>query len=282
LLQLRVEMAVPRSLQLTALAILGLALPAYAFTQIHDTRTRQLISASAIVSLVGFLATQWLIPKVAAKTASRGICGKDLNKRGTPAGEIPIPEAAGLAVGCVFLLCVICFEHLHYYDVGSLLDWVTRGFKGPAPRLETISEAWLVDYNAALATIGFMLFLGFADDVLDIRWRVKLMLPMFAALPLLAAYSGGTGISVPKPLQAWAGLPPYMELGVLYKVGSWKNRLLTLGATCVSSQHQMLPLFQCVAHCMSQPCCLDWLPFHSSTWWHSPSSAPTPSTSWQA
>jgi UDP-N-acetylglucosamine--dolichyl-phosphate N-acetylglucosaminephosphotransferase len=274
-------MAVPRSLQLTALAILGFALPAYAFTQIQDTRTRQLISASAIVSLVGFLATQWLIPKVAAKTASRGICGKDLNKRGTPAGEIPIPEAAGLAVGCVFLLCIICFEHLHYYDVGSLLDWVTRGFKGSAPRLEAISEAWLVDYNAALATIGFMLFLGFADDVLDIRWRVKLMLPMFAALPLLAAYSGGTGVAVPKPLQAWAGLPPYMELGILYKVGGLaepcmlqelQELMLTLAIDWTTTANK-LGLVHCVKALL-----FVWLLLRSSTWWLSPSSAPTPST----
>jgi UDP-N-acetylmuramyl pentapeptide phosphotransferase/UDP-N-acetylglucosamine-1-phosphate transferase len=51
----------------------------------------------------------------------------------------------------------------------------------------------LVDYNAALATICFMLFLGFADDVLDIPWRVKLILPCIASLPLLIAYTGGTG-----------------------------------------------------------------------------------------
>jgi UDP-N-acetylmuramyl pentapeptide phosphotransferase/UDP-N-acetylglucosamine-1-phosphate transferase len=38
-----------------------------------------------------------------------------------------------------------------------------------------------------------MLFLGFADDVLDIPWRVKLALPALASLPLLIAYSGGTG-----------------------------------------------------------------------------------------
>ena len=50
-----------------------------------------------------------------------------------------------------------------------------------------ISESWLVDYNAALATICFMLFLGFADDVLDIPWRVKLMLPALASLPLVIA-----------------------------------------------------------------------------------------------
>ena len=30
------------------------------------------------------------------------------------------------------------------------------------------TDAWLVDYNAALAAIAFMLLLGFADDVLDV------------------------------------------------------------------------------------------------------------------
>lgn len=76
----------------------------------------------------------------------------------------------------------------------------------------------LVDYNAALATICFMLFLGFADDVLDIPWRVKLVLPAVASLPLLTAYSGGTGIVIPKPLRFLSGLPSYIELGVLYKM----------------------------------------------------------------
>ena len=49
-----------------------------------------------------------------------------------------------------------------------------------------MADSWMVDYNAALATICFMLFLGFADDVLDIPWRVKLMLPALASLPLVS------------------------------------------------------------------------------------------------
>lgn len=206
-----------RALQLGVLAVLGFAGPAYvAATQIADGRTQQLLAACALVSVAGFFVTRYLVPAVAGKTASRGICGKDLNKRGTPAGDVPIPEAAGLAPGCAFLLCIICFELLHYYDIGSLVRWLGSGFQG-APIAEPIAESWLVDYNAALATIGFMLFLGFADDVLDIRWRVKLLLPLFAALPLLVAYSGGTGVSIPKPLQAVVGLPAYVELGPLYK-----------------------------------------------------------------
>lgn len=206
--------------QLSILAAL-LLFPLLAFFRVTDETSRLLLATSALVSAGGFLVTRWLVPRVGAKTASRGICGKDLNKRGTAMGEVPIPEAGGLAVGCVFLLCIICFELLHFYDIGSLLRFVGSGFQQGGVRLEQTPEAWLVDYNAAMATICFMLFLGFADDVLDIRWRVKLVLPLFAALPLLAAYSGGTGIAVPKPLQAWLGVPLYLELGILYKVRVW-------------------------------------------------------------
>lgn len=33
-----------------------------------------------------------------------------------------------------------------------------------------------------------MILLGFADDVLDLRWRHKLLLPTIASLPLLMVY----------------------------------------------------------------------------------------------
>jgi len=207
----------PRWQQLMLLGCGGLALPLWAFTQIDDGKTQQLLVASAAVSVMGFFLSVYMVPRFAGKLAARGICGKDLNKKGTLAGDIPIPESAGLAVGCSFLLCIVCFELLHYYDIGSLLDYVWSGFQG-SPRLEPIPDSWLVDYNAALATIGFMLFLGFADDVLDLRWRIKLVLPLFASLPLLAAYSGGTAIVLPKFLQTLTGLPSLLELGILYKV----------------------------------------------------------------
>ncbi|WIA39837.1 hypothetical protein OEZ86_013287 [Tetradesmus obliquus] len=205
-----------REAQLFVLAIAGLSGPAYFLFQIQDQKTFRSILFSALVSIAGFAATKWLLPVVARKTLARGICGKDLNKKGTPAGDTPIPESAGLAPAAVFLLCIICFELIHYFDINSLVSWVSSGFRGQL-QLELLPDSWLVDYNAALASIGFMVFLGFADDVLDIPWRVKLVLPLFAALPLLVAYSGGTGVAVPKPLQAAIGLPSFLELGLLYK-----------------------------------------------------------------
>lgn len=60
---------------------------------------------------------------------------------------------------------------------------------------------------------------GFADDVLDVPWRVKLLLPCIASLPLLIAYSGGTAVGIPKPLRALLpALPPYLDIGPLYQL----------------------------------------------------------------
>ncbi|KAJ7556681.1 hypothetical protein O6H91_05G093400 [Diphasiastrum complanatum] len=62
-----------------------------------------------------------------------------------------------------------------------------------------------------------MLFLGFVDDVFDIPWRIKLLLPSVAALPLLMAYAGHTTIVVPKPLRATLGIE-VLDLGWMYKL----------------------------------------------------------------
>lgn len=61
-----------------------------------------------------------------------------------------------------------------------------------------------------------MIFLGFADDVLNLRWRYKLLLPTIASFPLIVAYSGTTLIIVPEPLRIYLGKA--IELGILYKI----------------------------------------------------------------
>jgi UDP-N-acetylglucosamine--dolichyl-phosphate N-acetylglucosaminephosphotransferase len=74
-----------------------------------------------------------------------------------------------------------------------------------------------LEYNAGLFSCCFMLFLGFMDDVLDLRWRYKLILPAFATLPLLVAYQGKTLIVVPLPLRSLLALE-FIELGIYYRV----------------------------------------------------------------
>jgi UDP-N-acetylglucosamine--dolichyl-phosphate N-acetylglucosaminephosphotransferase len=57
-------------------------------------------------------------------------------------------------------------------------------------------------FNSALFSICFMVFLGFTDDTLELKWRYKLILPTVASLPLLVAYSGPTAVTIPQPFQA--------------------------------------------------------------------------------
>jgi UDP-N-acetylglucosamine--dolichyl-phosphate N-acetylglucosaminephosphotransferase len=62
-----------------------------------------------------------------------------------------------------------------------------------------------------------MIFLGFADDVLDLKWRDKLLLPSVASLPILMVYfatSNSTTIVVPSPFRFLFGFD--LDLGILY------------------------------------------------------------------
>lgn len=64
-----------------------------------------------------------------------------------------------------------------------------------------------------------MLLLGFADDVLDLRWRHKLLLPTIASLPLLMVYFvnfNSTTIIVPKPFRYLIGFS--VNIGILYYI----------------------------------------------------------------
>lgn len=64
-----------------------------------------------------------------------------------------------------------------------------------------------------------MLFLGFADDVLNLKWRHKVLLPAMSSLPLLMIYSvtsGRTQVVVPTPLRSLLGLGSLLDLGLFY------------------------------------------------------------------
>lgn len=68
-----------------------------------------------------------------------------------------------------------------------------------------------------------MIFLGFTDDILDLKWRYKLILPSIASLPLLATYSGSTSVYIPPLLQ---GI--FMNGGSLTNIGYIVNLIVTV------------------------------------------------------
>ncbi|KAI3936060.1 hypothetical protein MKW92_042026 [Papaver armeniacum] len=159
----------------------------------HDLKRSILINLG--LSFVGFIITLILIPVASRYVLRRNLFGYDINKKGTPQGLIKVPESLGIVIGVVFLVVAIVFQ---YFNL-------------------TQDSNWLVEYNAALASICFMILLGFIDDVLDVPWRMKLMLPSIAALPLLMAYAGHTTIIIPKPLIPYVGLE-ILDLGGIYKL----------------------------------------------------------------
>ncbi|PIN05518.1 UDP-N-acetylglucosamine--dolichyl-phosphate N-acetylglucosaminephosphotransferase [Handroanthus impetiginosus] len=160
-----------------------------------DYELRKSILINGLVSIIGFFITVKLIPVASKYVLRRNLFGYDINKKGTPDGSIKVPESLGIVVGIVFLVVTILFQYFNF----------------------TADSNWLVEYNAALASICFMILLGFVDDVLDVPWRVKLVLPSIAALPLLMAYAGHTSIIIPKPLVPYVGLE-ILDLGWIYKL----------------------------------------------------------------
>ncbi|XVE90855.1 hypothetical protein DITRI_Ditri20bG0109800 [Diplodiscus trichospermus] len=160
-----------------------------------DQDLKRSILINAALSVAGFFITQRMIPVASRYVLKRGLFGFDINKKGTPRGTVKVPESLGIVVGIVFLVLAILFQYFNF----------------------TADSNWLVEYNAALASICFMILLGFVDDVLDVPWRVKLVLPSIAALPLLMAYAGHTTIIIPKPLVSYVG-QEVLDLGWVYKL----------------------------------------------------------------
>ena len=60
------------------------------------------------------------------------------------------------------------------------------------------------------------ILLGFIDDVVDLKWRYKLIVPTIATFPLLVAYNGITIIIVPNFARVIFGST--LDLGILYYI----------------------------------------------------------------
>lgn len=50
------------------------------------------LCSTVVLSAAGFFATNYFIPRLAPLLAKAGLVGKDINKKGTPAGDTPVPR----------------------------------------------------------------------------------------------------------------------------------------------------------------------------------------------
>ncbi|XP_070156129.1 UDP-N-acetylglucosamine--dolichyl-phosphate N-acetylglucosaminephosphotransferase [Polyergus mexicanus] len=159
------------------------------------------ICINAIMSVSAYYLTVQLIPKIKSMFVKANLYGIDMSKRTSD----KVPEAIGVVTGCVFLIIMFLFIPVPFTD--HIL------------KNENFPHDKFVEFLAALLSICCMLLLGFADDVLDLRWRHKLLLPTIASLPLLMVYYvnfNSTVIIIPKPLRPWVGFS--LDLWILYYV----------------------------------------------------------------
>ncbi|KAG8225971.1 hypothetical protein J437_LFUL006200 [Ladona fulva] len=159
------------------------------------------IIVSFSMSAISYLVTERTIPKVKDMFLKASLFGMDLNKH----KKDKVPEAIGVVSGCIFLIFLFLF--------------IPVPFGRYIVETSNFPHDEFVEMVAALLSICCMLLLGFADDVLDLRWRHKLLLPTIASLPLLMVYYvnfNSTTVIIPKPLRPWVGFS--VNLGILYYV----------------------------------------------------------------
>ena len=145
--------------------------------------------------MASFASTYLLTPIIAMKLRKSGIVGHDMNKKSHP--ELPSLGGIAITAGFVFamLLNVAAYKNI------QLL--------------------------AAMTTILVITIIGLVDDLFDTSQRTKAILPMLAAMPLMAVNAGRASMSLPF-------IGP-VQLGILYPLV-----LLPIGITGAANAVNML------------------------------------------
>jgi len=121
----------------------------------------------AVVFLCAFVATFVSMPMLIRKLKAAGMVGKDMNKPGKP----DVVEMGGLGVLVGVLAALLVAIALQTF--GSL-------------------EFNLISVLAALVTMLIIALIGIFDDLFEIPQALKALLPLLAALPLVAVMAAGS------------------------------------------------------------------------------------------
>lgn len=119
-------------------------------------------------TITAFLATFLITPYLIKRLKVRRIIAPDVHKAGRPR----IPRMGGV---------VIVFGYL----AGNLII------------IPFILDTWLAQQSAAISSILLVFLVGMVDDILKLRQRVKVILPFFAAIPLVTAVSADRTLLIP-------------------------------------------------------------------------------------
>lgn len=158
---------------------------------------------SVILSILGGFVSHFIILEYIPIFIRRKMCGVDQCK----VSREPVPEPIGVISAAVYLVIMFIFIPFPVYE------WIQTEASFPHDKF--------LAFLSALIGICSAVLLGFADDVLDLRWRHKLLFPTLSSLPVLLVYyvsGASTSVAVPRHARALLHLDESIDIGVLYYV----------------------------------------------------------------
>ena len=127
-----------------------------------------------LVAALSFSVSFWTFRVAIPLLRRKGIVGRDVHKPGRP----EVPEMGGLFI-------------VSGFAAGILTTVAANTF------LERFLTIRLDEMLAVLCVALLAALIGTIDDLMGVRQRVKAILPLFIALPLVAVRIGDTTMSVP-------------------------------------------------------------------------------------
>ncbi|ODV81992.1 uncharacterized protein CANTADRAFT_4042 [Suhomyces tanzawaensis NRRL Y-17324] len=151
------------------------------------------LQTAVCFSIIGYVTTITLIPRLSEPFKGIGLKGKDMSK---PPPVRELPESMGIVSAVTYLFIMfslipfIFFKYLVSFSAlsndQSMLNTYTTQYESTKSQLFPHNK--LAEYLSAVLCLQSTTLLGLFDDLFDIRWRHKFFLPAVASLPLLIVY----------------------------------------------------------------------------------------------
>jgi UDP-N-acetylmuramyl pentapeptide phosphotransferase/UDP-N-acetylglucosamine-1-phosphate transferase len=176
---------------------------------------RSLLLMSCTLSVAGYWLTSTVVPKIAKRLLEHvpNLSGVDIGKRGLggPKDGKPVAESLGIVPGTVFLIVLTLTAT--FARVGGV---------------ELSARFQQSDFNVAIGSITMAVLLGLVDDLVDLRWREKLVVGAVMALPLVGSYSGPTSVILPRQLRFLVAVDPTQQYIELTSVGRFLENFVDI------------------------------------------------------
>ncbi|PAV77385.1 hypothetical protein WR25_25268 [Diploscapter pachys] len=168
------------------------------------------LGVSLLLSAIGAFVCNRLVKEYIPIFIQRKMYGNDQCK----VSNDPVPEPMGVICAAVYLIVMFLFIPFPFFKWigGDLSDFPFIRFAA---------------FLSGLISICTTILLGFADDILDLRWRHKLLFPTLSSLPLLMVYyvsGNSTTVAVPTVVHSFVAstmhitLPTFFDISYLYYV----------------------------------------------------------------